>query len=139
MTELIMVNRGNPGAFWTECSPTDEEVQQNTNASGDYESASDSVFFQCEPNEFDGDTRAVLRDKKTGAIIHYDYGTGKCYSQRGEELPEEYTEAAHVAGIPAGDASSEESLKLLISQVEPLIGSPENVTLVTPKNDDDEQ
>ena len=138
MTELKILDRGNPRAFWTEHSPTDEEVQQNTIDTGDYESASDSVFFQRKPNEYDGDTRAVLKDMHTGAIIHYDYSDGKCYSSKGDELTEEYVRAAHDAGIPQGDASSDENLSLLISQVEPLIGSPENVTLVTPKDDDDE-
>ena len=133
---LQILNRGNPSAFWEEKCPTKEEIEERVIESGDYESAADSVFFQREPNEYDGDTRAVLKNVRTGEIVYHSYENGKNYSQNGEELSEEYTKAVHAAGIPEGDASNPESLKTLIANVEPLIGSSENVTLIQIKEND---
>ena len=133
---LQILNRGNPSAFWEEKCPTKEEIEERVIESGDYESAADSVFFQREPNEYDGDTRAVLTNVRTGEIVYHSYENGKNYSQNGEELSEEYTKAVHAAGIPEGEASNPESLKTLIANVEPLIGSSENVTLIQIKEND---
>ena len=133
---LQILNKGNPSAFWEEKCPTKEEIEERVIESGDYESAADSVFFQREPNEYDGDTRAVLKNVRTGEIVYHSYENGKNYSQNGEELSEEYAKAVHAAGIPEGDASNPESLKTLIANVEPLIGSSENVTLIQIKEND---
>ena len=133
---LQLLNKGNPSAFWEEKCPTKEEIEERVIESGDYESAADSVFFEREPDEYDGDTRAVLKNERSGEIVYHSYENGKNYSQDGEELSEEYTKAVHAAGIPEGDASNPESLKTLIANVEPLIGSSENVTLIQIKEDD---
>ena len=133
---LQILSKGNPSAFWEEKCPTNEEIEERVRESGDYESAADSVFFEREPDEYDGDTRAVLKNVRTGEIVYHSYENGKNYSQDGEELSEEYTKAVHAAGIPEGDASNPESLKTLIANVEPLIGSSENVTLIQIKEDD---
>ena len=136
---LQILSKGKPSAFWTEECPTQEEIEECVKESGDYESAADSVFYQREPDESDGDTRAILKDERIGAIIYHDYKNGKCYSQDGEELSDEYIEAAHAAGIPEGDASNPESLKTLIANVEPFIGSPENVTLISKEEEVDDE
>lgn len=133
---LQILNKGNPSAFWEEKCPTKEEIEERVIESGDYESAADSVFFEREPDEYDDDTRAVLKNERTGEIVYHSYENGKNYSQNGEELSEEYTKAVHAAGIPEGDASNPESLKTLIANVEPLIGSSENVTLIQIKEND---
>lgn len=138
MKTLVVTYKGKPDAFWDEHCPTQDEIEELMQKGVDYDDASDIKFIPCEPSIDDGDTDAVLMDEQSGEIIRYDFRDGRCYSQKGEELPEEYIDAAHDAGIPQGDASSDENLRLLISQVEPLIGSPENVTLVTPRDDDDE-
>lgn len=104
----------------------------------DYEDAADIKFIPCEPSIYDGDTDAVLMDVQSGKTIRYDFRDGRCYSQNGDELSDEYAEAAHAAGIPEGDASTDENLKLLISNVESIYGSPENITLVTQEDADDE-
>ena len=136
---LQIMRKGNPSAFWYEKCPTNDEIEECVRESGDYESAADSVFFQREPNEYDGDTRAVLKNVRAGEIVYHSYETGKCYSQNGEELSDEYIEASHAAGIPEGDASNPESLKTLIANVEPLIGSPENVTLISKDEEVDDE
>lgn len=136
---LQLLEKGNPSAFWDEKRPTNDEIEERVRETGDYESAADSVFFQREPNEYDGDTRAVLRDAHTGEIVYHSYETGKCYSEDGEELSDEYTEAARAAGIPEGDATNPESLKTLIANVEPFIGSPDNVTLISGEVEADDE
>ena len=127
---LKIKEMGNPSAFWTEHCPTDEEVNERTIESGDYESAAETVYSRREPGECDGDTDAVLEDVDTGEAIHYDYRDGECYSERGARLPPEFAAAAHEAGVPEGSAIDDEELKELIANTEPLIGSPENVTLI---------
>jgi len=127
---LQIESRGNPSAFWEEKRPTNEEIEERVIETGDYESAADSVFFKREPNEYGDDTRAVLRDTRTGEIVYLDYHDGKCYDEKGNELSDEYIDAAHAAGISEGDASDPESLKILIANEEPFLGSPDNVTLV---------
>lgn len=134
--KLKLLDKGNPSAFWDEHTPTNEEIEEHTIRTGEYDP--DSVFFPRVPSIYDGDTRAVLRDEHNGKTIRYDYRDGKCYSENGDELPYEYVEAAHRAGISEGNASTEEDLKKLISEEEPLIEDPGNVTLVTPQDDDDE-
>ena len=127
---LQIESRGNPSAFWEEKCPTNDEIEERVRETGDYESAADSVFFKREPNEYDGDTRAVLRNTRTGEIVYLDYHDGKCYDEKGNELSDDYVIAAHAAGISEGDASDPESLKILIANEEPFLGSPDNVTLV---------
>ena len=128
---LTLQEIGNPSAYWQEHCPTEEEISERTNASGDYESASETVFSKRQPDEFDGDTDAILVNEATGETIRYNYGTGECYTKDGELLPSEFADAAYDAGVPKGNASDDESLKMLIAEVEPLIGSPENVTLIS--------
>lgn len=135
---LKVVSNGNPGAFWDEHCPTQDEINELMQKGADYEDAADIKFIPCEPSIYDGDTDAVLMDVQSGKTIRYDFRDGRCYSQNGDELSDEYAEAAHAAGIPEGDASTDENLKLLISNVESIYGSPENITLVTQEDADDE-
>lgn len=135
---LKVVSNGNPGAFWDKHCPTQDEINELTQKGADYEDAADIKFIPCEPSIYDGDTDAVLMDVQSGKTIRYDFRDGRCYSQNGDELSDEYAEAAHAAGIPEGDASTDENLKLLISNVESIYGSPENITLVTQEDADDE-
>lgn len=135
---LKVVSNGNPGAFWDKHCPTQDEINELMQKGADYEDAADIKFIPCEPSIYDGDTDAVLMDVQSGKTIRYDFRDGRCYSQNGDELSDEYAEAAHVAGIPEGDASTDENLKLLISNVESIYGSPENITLVTQEDADDE-
>ena len=135
---LKVVSNGNPGAFWDKHCPTQDEINELMQKGADYEDAADIKFIPCEPSIYDGDTDAVLMDVQDGKTIRYDFRDGRCYSQNGDELSDEYAEAAHAAGIPEGDASTDENLKLLISNVESIYGSPENITLVTQEDADDE-
>lgn len=135
---LKLKDIGNPSAFWAEDCPTNEEISERVNVGGDYESASDTTFSRREPDEYDGDTDAVLVDVETGETIRYDYRDGECYTESGEQLPPEFAEAAHEAGVPEGNASDDEELKKLIADTEPLIGSPENVTLISREADSDD-
>lgn len=135
---LKVVSNGNPGAFWDKHCPTQDEINELMQKGADYEDAADIKFIPCEPSIYDGDTNAVLMDVQSGKTIRYDFRDGRCYSQNGDELSDEYAEAAHAAGIPEGDASTDENLKLLISNVESIYGSPENITLVTQEDADDE-
>ena len=135
---LKVVSNGNPGAFWDKHCPTQDEINELMQKGADYEDAADIKFIPCEPSIYDGDTDAVLMDVQSGKTIRYDFRDGRCYSQNGDELSDEYAEAAHAAGIPEGDASTDENLKLLISNVEFIYGSPENITLVTQEDADDE-
>lgn len=135
---LKVVSNGNPGAFWDKHCPTQDEINELMQKGADYEDAADIKFIPCEPSIYDGDTDAVLVDVQSGKTIRYDFRDGRCYSQNGDELSDEYAEAAHAAGIPEGDASTDENLKLLISNVESIYGSPENITLVTQEDADDE-
>ncbi len=135
---LKVVSNGNPGAFWDKHCPTQDEINELMQKGADYEDAADIKFIPCEPSIYDGDTDAVLMDVQSGKTIRYDFRDGRCYSQNGDELSDEYAEAAHAAGIPEGDASTDENLKLLISNVESIYGSPENITLVTQEDADDE-
>lgn len=135
---LKVVSNGNPGAFWDKHCPTQDEINELMQKGTDYEDAADIKFIPCEPSIYDGDTDAVLMDVQSGKTIRYDFRDGRCYSQNGDELSDEYAEAAHAAGIPEGDASTDENLKLLISNVESIYGSPENITLVTQEDADDE-
>ena len=135
---LKVVSNGNPGAFWDKHCPTQDEINELMQKGADYEDAADIKFIPCEPSIYDGDTDAVLMDVQSGKTIRYDFRDSRCYSQNGDELSDEYAEAAHAAGIPEGDASTDENLKLLISNVESIYGSPENITLVTQEDADDE-
>ena len=135
---LKVVSNGNPGAFWDKHCPTQDEINELMQKGADYEDAADIKFIPCEPSIYDGNTDAVLMDVQSGKTIRYDFRDGRCYSQNGDELSDEYAEAAHAAGIPEGDASTDENLKLLISNVESIYGSPENITLVTQEDADDE-
>ena len=135
---LKVVSNGNPGAFWDKHCPTQDEINELMQKGADYEDAADIKFIPCEPSIYDGDTDAVLMDVQSGKTIRYDFRDGRCYSQNGDELSDEYAEAAHAADIPEGDASTDENLKLLISNVESIYGSPENITLVTQEDADDE-
>lgn len=135
---LKVVSNGNPGAFWDKHCPTQDEINELMQKGADYEDAADIKFIPCEPSIYDGDTDAVLMDVQSGKTIRYDFRDGRCYSQNGDELSDEYAEAAHAAGIPEGDASTDENLKLLISNVESIYDSPENITLVTQEDADDE-
>lgn len=135
---LEVISKGKPGAFWDKHCPTQDEINELMQKGADYEDAADIKFIPCEPSIYDGDTDAVLMDVQSGKTIRYDFRDGRCYSQNGDELSDEYAEAAHAAGIPEGDASTDEHLKLLISNVESIYGSPENITLVTQEDADDE-
>lgn len=135
---LKVVSNGNPGAFWDKHCPTQDEINELMQKGADYEDAADIKFIPCEPSIYDGDTDAVLMDVQSGKTIRYDFRDGRCYSQNGDDLSDEYAEAAHAAGIPEGDASTDENLKLLISNIESIYGSPENITLVTQEDADDE-
>ena len=135
---LKVISNGNPSAFWDKHCPTQDEINELVQSGADYEDAADTKFIPCEPTVYYGDTDAILMDVRSGKTIRYDFQDGRCYSQNGDELSDDYTEAAHAAGIPEGDATTDDNLKLLISQVEPLIGSPDNVTLVTQEDGEDE-
>ena len=95
---LQIESRGNPSAFWEEKCPTNDEIEERVRETGDYESAADSVFFKREPNEYDGDTRAVLKGTRTGEIVYLDYHDGKCYDEKGNKLSDEYIDAAQQQG-----------------------------------------
>ena len=135
---LEVISKGKPGAFWDKHCPTRNEIEELVQNGADYDDAADTKFIPCEPSIYDGDTDAVLVDVQSGKTVRYDFRDGRCYSQEGDALSDDYIEAAHAAGIPEGDASTDENLKLLISQVEPIYGSPENITLVSQEDFGDE-
>ena len=124
---LKVISNGNPSAFWDKHCPTQDEINELVQSGADYEDAADTKFIPCEPTVYYGDTDAILMDVRSGKTIRYDFQDGRCYSQNGDELSDDYT-----------DATTDDNLKLLISQVEPLIGSPDNVTLVTQEDGEDE-
>ena len=135
---LQLVTIGKPEAFWSEDCPSDEEISERTNESGDYESASETVYSRREPDAYDGDTDAILVDRDTGKTVRYDYRDGRCYTECGDPLDSEAEDAAHEAGVPEGNASDDEQLKELIANTNAFIGSPENVTFINRETECDD-
>ena len=126
---MQLINPGKPEAFYAEVGPADSEEANELEAREGDSSASDSYYVRRAPTAYDGDTDALLKDE-TGKVIRYSYSDGKCYSEDGKELSDEIAERVISSGcVSIGNASSDKSIKQLIADTEPFIGSLENVEL----------
>lgn len=136
---LKIRSRGNPGAYFDKYTPDQEEASEKVSRSGDPDAA-DSVYTRCDPTPYDGDPDAILEDDATGEQFRYDYGDGQCYTMGGDALPQEYVDRVMESGlVPHGNASTSHDLKVLIANVEPLVGCAENVTLDEEEERDEDE
>ena len=126
---MRLLEAGNPQAHYAEVAFDPEESREMVNRTGDPD-AGDSYYMKRVPSVDDGDTDAII-EHDNGSKFYVNFADGHAYSADGEQLPQELIEQAQDLGlIPHGHAGDPDSLRQLIAEVEPLIGSPENVTLL---------
>ena len=131
---MELLDEGNPNAYYERIALTDEEARERVNRTGDPDAA-DLSYHRREPLPWEEPDATLRKDTQ---IIRYSYADGRCYTQRGEALPDEVADEARRRGlVPSGTAADDESLKELIASCEPLVHE-EDITLVDMKEGDDD-
>lgn len=116
---MELIDEGDPRAYYERVEFTKDEASDRIDRAGDYEAA-DLVFRRRKPLPWE-DPDATLR--RGNQIIRYSFADGKCYSQQGDELPDEIADEVRESGlVPLGTGSEDkESLKVLIESCEGVV------------------
>lgn len=113
---LKIKNPGDPSAYYEERGPSNEEERRQMIDKTCDPDGGDTWYVNITP-EVHPDRRIV--DDETKEEYDYRFADGECYDDDGNKLPPEYGERVRAEGLaPEGDASSPESLRTLIANVE---------------------